>query len=249
MLTRRAFAATAVAAAACAPREEGPIDLARVIARHTEARGGAAALDAVRTMRNDCAVVEPTFSVGGPYIASTDGLMRVDIFADGACVFSEGIDRAGAWDWSQGAEPTPASEAGAAALAHGIEFNLFGLHRFAERGHTLTLEAPEEIDGALYHVIKIVLRDGFETYRYIDPVSWMITRTRDIRAIHPDMDPTETLLQNEYSDFRAANGVLSPFAWVQRDLRTGQVVQTGTVRSLEYNVALTDADFDRVRRA
>jgi hypothetical protein len=247
-MVRRRFLVTAAAASACAPRR-GPLTLEEVIARHTDARGGAAALDAVQTLRNEAAVAEATFNVRGPYIASTEGLMRVDIFADDQCVFSEGIDREGAWSWSPGSEPQPASEAGAAALRHGVEFNVFGLHRFAERGHALSLEGVQEVAGVELHVVKIVMNDGFETYRFIDPATWMIVRSRDVRAFHPDLDATEAPLESAFSDFREVAGVRSPFEWMQRDLRTGEVIQRGTVLSLEYNTPLTDADFSRTRRA
>ena len=243
-MLRRVFILGA-GAAACAPRA---ITLDDVIARHTEARGGAAALDAVRTLRNEAEVVEPSFTVRGPYIASADGLMRVDISLGDECVCSEGIDRAGAWSWQQGGAPEPASPTGSSALRHGIEFNVFGLHRFAERGHTLTLEGVEEFNGTQCHVIKVVMNDGFETYRFIDANTWMMVGSRDVRAVHPDIDATEIVLGNEYSDFRAVDGVTSSFAWLQRNLTTGEVVQTGTVLSLAYNPALTDADFDRNRR-
>lgn len=247
-MVRRKFLVTAAAACACAPRRR-PLTLKEVLARHTEARGGAAALDAVRTLHNEAAVAEATFNVRGPYIANTEGLMRVDIFAADRCVFSEGIDRGGAWSWSEGGAPQPASEAAAAALRHGVEFNVFGLHRFAERGHTLSLEGVEDVAGAELHVVKIVMNDGFETYRFIDPASWMVVRSRDVRAFHPDLDATEAPLESEFSDFREVAGVRSPFEWTQRDLRTGEVIQRGTVLSLEYNTPLRDADFARTRRA
>jgi hypothetical protein len=126
---------------------------------------------------------------------------------------------------------------------------VFGLHRFAERGHTLTPEGMEELNGAPCHVIKVVLNDGFETYRFIDANTWMMIGSRDVRALHPDVDSTEIVLGNEFSDFRAVDGVQSSFAWLQRNLTTGEVVQRGTVLSLAYNPPLTDADFDRNRRA
>lgn len=244
-MLRREFIVGA-GAAACAPRQ---LDLETVLARHTQARGGAAAIDAVRTLRNEAEVVEPSFTVRGPYVASAEGFMRVDIFAGEQCVFSEGIDRAGAWSWQQGGAPEPASQTGSRALQHGIEFNVFGLHRFAERGHTLTLEGAEDFNGTQCHVIKVVLNDGFETYRFIDANTWMMVGSRDVRAVHPDIDATEIVMGNEYSDFRAVDGVTSSFAWLQRNLTTGEVVQTGTVLSLAYNPPLTDADFDRNRRA
>lgn len=246
-VARRGFVLGA-AVTACTPNERA-MDLDAVLARHTQARGGAGALDAVRSLRNEAEVSEPSFTVRGPYIANSDGLMRVDIFAADQCVFSEGIDVAGAWSWQPNGEPQPATPTAQATLRHGVEFNMFGLHRFAERGHTLTLDGMEEVNGVPSHVIKVIFNDGFETYRFIDSATWMMTGSRDVRAVHPDVDPTEILLGNEFSDFRPVNGVQASFAWLQRNLSSGQVVQRGSVLSLAYNVPLAGADFDRGRRA
>ncbi|MGE0045988.1 MAG: hypothetical protein AB7J28_14145 [Hyphomonadaceae bacterium] len=248
-LTRRglvAGGALALALPSCASAQTEELTLDDVLARHTQARGGAAALDAIRNTRNDATIVEPSFTVRGTYIANTDGLMRVDVFAEGQRVFSEGIDAEGAWSRQGGDAPVePASETARAALYHGVEFNLFGLHAFPGRGHAITLEGREAIDGTNYYVLKIVMRDGFETYRYIDPATWLSTRRRDVRALHPDVDPTTRLLETIASDWRPVNGVLSSFAWEQRDVAHDAQVQTGTIHSLEYNAAIPDAAFAR----
>ena len=247
---RRAFlAAGGLLVASCAHGAETPMDLSQVLAIHTNARGGAAALDAIRTLQNEAEIVEPTFTVRGRYIAQADGYVRVDAFANDSCVFSEGIDSGGGWSWQPGRDPQPASTDGEAALRHGVEFNLFDLHRLSERGHALSLDGRQEIEGTSYYVIKIRLNDGFETYRYIDPHSWMVTRARDVRAVHPDVDATERVIESEYSDFRDVSGVVSSFAWLQRDLARDEVVQRGRLLALEYNVALGVDDFSRARRA
>lgn len=242
----RRFFVLASLAAACAPPAAPELTLDDVLRRHAAARGGAAALDAVANTLNVAEVVEPSFSVFGRYIASTQGLMRVDIFVDGARVFSEGIDIDGAWDWpSDLAAPRAASAQGAAALAHGVEFNLFGLHALAQRGHTLTLEGRETIAGIDYHKLKIRLADGFETWRYINPETWLIDRARDLRALHPDVDPTQVTIESEYTDYRPVAGVQSSFRWTQSNVSTGELMQTGTIQQLAYNVAAEALNFAR----
>lgn len=244
-INRRTLLA-ALATSACAKQANDAPTLASILARHTEARGGAAALDAVRNTLNLAEVVEPTFTVLGRYIASTDGPMRVDVFYEGARAFSEGIDADGAWDWDGDAEAAKAASAiGAAALAHGVEFNLFGLHALTRRGHTLTLEGSEQIAGIDYHKIKLRLADGFETWRYINPDTFMIDRARDLRALHPDVDPTEIIIESAYTDFRAVNGVVTPFRWLQRNIASGEEMQTGVIQRLDYNVGAEALNFAR----
>lgn len=243
---RTLLAALGVAGCASTEVEGDTPSLAYILDRHAQARGGAAALDAVRNTLNIAEVVEPTFSVLGRYIASTEGLMRVDVFYNGERAFSEGIDTSGAWDWDSDAEaPKPASATGAAALAHGIEFNLFGLHALPRRGHTLTLQGRETISGTNYHKIKLRLADGFETWRYINPDTWLIDRARDVRALHPDVDPTQVTIESEYTDHRPVSGVLTAFHWTQRNVGTGEEMQTGAIQRLEYNVAADSLNFSR----
>ncbi len=231
---RSAAALVTALAISCAPKPSDP--LAAIIAQHTEARGGAAAIEAVRNVRTKVEIVEPTFQVTGDYRA-TEGRMRIDVYADGRRVFSEGVDASGAWQQPGADAPiSDASEAGKAALLHGIESNLFGLHQLAERGNRLSLEDGEVLDGVAFRVIKVTMADGFETYLYINPQTSMIERRRDVRALHPDADPATKLIENQYSDFRKSCGVMNSFASRQVDVRTGEELQTTRVVEQRCNL-------------
>lgn len=250
MIDRRAFVTVltlggcASATQALSSTSDDPT-LDQVLARNAAARGGVRALDAIHNTLNIAQVTEPGFTVTGRYIAA-DGRMRIDIFYNGHRAVSEGVDADGAWNWDGGkVAPQAESNAGAAALRHGIEFNLFGLHAFARRGHTLTLEGRETIGALNYYKIKVRLADGFETWRYINPTTWLIDHTRDVRPLHPDVDPTPVTIDTENTDFRAVAGVLTPFHWVQRNVGTGAEMQTGQIQRLEYNVPADMLNFAR----
>lgn len=231
-----ALAASAAAlTAACTSAPANPLD--ETIRRHTEARGGAAAIDAVKNIRTEVEVIEPGFTVTGDYRAR-DGAMRIDIYADGVRVFSEGVYEGRSWQQGgAGAPVTATSDAGRAALLHGIEFNLFGLHQLEARGHALSLEGEETVDGAAYKVVKVTLGDGFETYLYINQQTSMLERRRDIRALHPDADPTEKLIENLYFDFTDYCGVLSPASSRQIDVRTGEELQRTRIIKQDCNLS------------
>ena len=112
--------------------------------------------------------------------------MRIDVLAGGKRVWSEGLDAAGGWAWPGGDPAAEPESAGGVKppLKHGVEFNLYGLHRYAERGHHLTLDGRETLDGTDYHVCRIDLADGFRDlslYRRQD----LDDRTRPGRAGHP----------------------------------------------------------------
>lgn len=215
-----------------------------IVQRHVKARGGAAALDAVTSMDTTIDIEEGGNSLNARYRATTGNRMRIDVHVKGARVWSEGIDADGAWEGPPG-KPEPSPPAGAAALQHGVIFNLIGLHRLPALGHSLSPDGEETVAGTRYHVIKVTLKDGFETFLYIDPATWMIARRRDVRALHPAADPTTKLLENFFEDFRPVSGVMTSFRSSQIDVKAGTVLQTTTVKSLTYNPALDEAVFAR----
>lgn len=172
--------------------------------------------------------------------------MRIDVFANDTRVYSEGYDGKRAWQLPQDAEhATDASPSGAAALRHGLELptNLRGLHEMRARGHQLRLRGRELVDGTNYHVVELRLDDGFSTYLYVNPSTYLIDRMRDIRALHPDADPMTRWIEQRYEDFRTVNGTMLAFKSSQVDLRTGQVMQTTTVLEVTTNPPLTEATF------
>ena len=230
-------AMAAVGCVSCATANKPISALDDLLARHAAARSGEAAIEAIDNIRTRVEIVEPSFTVIGDYRAR-EANMRIDIYAENARVFSEGIDADGSWQQNGDGEPvTGTSAAGGAALLHGIEFNLFGLHQLAARGHSLSLLNDETIDGLAYKVVKIVLSDGFETYIYLNPVTAMVERRRDVRALHPDADPTTKLIENQYFDFTEFCGVLFPASSRQIDVMTGEELQRTKILSQDCNLA------------
>lgn len=233
--------------AGCSTPEK--MTLSNVIARHAEARGGVKTLDAIENTLNIATVAEPSFGeVSGRYIASKSPMMRIDVYYGGDRVFSEGIDADGEWQWAGDAPaPSPSSEVAvnSGALRHGIIFNLYGLHALTTQGHKVELKGREEIDGVSYFALKVTLDDGFETWRYVNPTTWMIDYGRDFRPLHPDVDPTPVWIQTKYKDFRPVGGVLSSFRWTTTNLDTGELMQTGVIHRLEYNAAADQLNFPR----
>jgi hypothetical protein len=224
---------------ACAGTPAGP-DLDSLVAANVRARGGADAIGRVETFESDLRIEEPTFAVDGRYVATRDGRMRIDVSMDGTRVFTEALDHARSWSWSPDEGVSEGSPQGSAALRHGIEFpfKLFGLHEMASRGHRLELQAREVVDGIDYHVLRLTLDDGFQVTYYVHPESWLIERERTRRALHVDVDPTPEWIETVYSDYRPVGGVLYPFKQMERQLTTGKVLSTGTVREIRINPPL-----------
>ena len=224
--------------------------LQEVVDRHVRARGGAAALDRVRSCLIELDISERGQTIHGRYAADAAGLVRIDIYAGGALVYREGVDARGVWLWPQDSEAPRASEAtGAAnALLHGAENHLFGLHRFAERGHRLRLMPAERIEGVEYPVIKVVYRTGHTSYFYVDPQTWLIVRRRDLRAYHPDVDSTEQRIETLFSDFQSVDGVVASHHDVDREIGSGVILASHQVTRRILNPRLPEGVFDRSYR-
>lgn len=226
----------------------GATTLQEVIDHNTTAMGGREAIEAVQSVAVDLHIVDPDFTADGTYYAARPGKMRINIKADGKVVYVEAFDGERGWQWNGKDEATDESAKGTAALRHGVELpgHLFGLHEVAQRGHRLELTGREMIDGTDYYVLRLTLKDSYVTALYVDPDSWLVTRRRDVRPLHVDIDPTPTTIEQKMTDFRKVSGVLFSFANTETDLKTGKVLETTTVRAITVNPKIDEARFEKL---
>ena len=245
-----ALAASARVGQASIVKTDASPSLARVIRRHTDARGGAKKLDAVHAMSSDVTITEKGSALQGHYSCNDSPAWQIDVYADGKHVFCEGLDQKGPWLWPVGDSAAHDAVADARKTGiQGIEFNLYGLHRFPSRGHVLSLDGRELLDGVDYYVVRVVMKDSYETYLYINPTSWMIDRRRDFRAFHPDIDPKKAYAEKRYGDFRKVDGIVSAFSEKQVNWKTGEEVNSTVVRGMAYNPQFRSGELTRSYRA
>jgi hypothetical protein len=221
--------------AAC---QRASLTVDQVIEQNTKAMGGRAAIEAVKSIEVELHIVDPDFEVDGRYRAARPGRMRIDVLAHGKHVYTEAFDGDRGWQWKgKGAAIEEEYAEATAALRHGVELpgKLVGLHELRQRGHQVDLAGRERIDGIDYYALRITMNDGSATTLYVDARNWLITRRRDVRPLHVDIDPTPTTIESRFSDFRKVGGVLFAFASTDTDLATRDVLETTTVRSITVN--------------
>ncbi len=222
------------------------LSLEEVLSRHTAARGGAAALDAIDSETVDLELTEKGSTVQAKYRATKDPFFRIDIYDKGKHVFCEGMDADGPWIWP-GDKPQPQQsvpDARKTAL-QGITFNLYGLHAFPKLGDRLALSGRERIEGVDFYVIEASLQDSYQTFLYVDPQTWMILRRRDFRSFHPDLDTTKKYIETQYTDFRTTSGVRSAYLQHTVDLKSGDITSVAVTKKLVYNPGDPKAVFAR----
>jgi len=227
---------------------EKPLSVDDLVDRNVNAMGGAAALHAVQSVKIDLHIVDPGFEVNGSYYAARPGKMRIDITAGGKHVYTEAFNGNRGWQWKGEGDPVAESAKATAALRHGVELpgNLFGLDEVRQRGAKLELVGREHVDGINYYLLNISLADGYSTTLYIDPNTWFITRRRDVRPLHVDIDPTPTSIERRSSDFRQVEGVMFPFASLELDLKSGKELERATINSITLNPPIEPSFFDRL---
>jgi hypothetical protein len=231
------FSATSFAREAADPKY--------IVANVTQAAGGLDAAQKVHALEYRLHIKEATYEADGIYLVDREGRMRIDVYADGKRVFTECYDGKTGWEMDAAGVATKISDAGSAALWHGTQFpgQILDLSELPAHGHRISAVGRDKIDNADYDVLRLTMSDGFETYRYIDRSSHLITRGRDFRAPHPDIDPKKITLETVWSDFRSVDGVLRPFISTEFDLKSGKWIQTATANSIRSIPELASSIF------
>jgi hypothetical protein len=245
-MRRRTFVTGMLAALLPSVARAANLSLDEIIARHTKARGGRAALDAISAEFVDQDITENGSTVNAHYLCAKQPAFRIDIYAKGKHTFCEGLDAKGPWIWPQ-AQPAARDGVadGAKSAIQGIQFNLYGLHAFPGMGNRLSLEGRQTISGTGYYVIGVNMQGSYQTYLYLDPKTFLVMRRRDDRAPHPDLNATRKYLETQYFDFRPVSGVMAAFTQHQVDLASGAVTQTISCRNIAYNPPVPPGQLDR----
>ena len=233
--------------AACHAQSDS-VSLDEIIERNTGAMGGRGAIEAVQSIQIELHIKDPSFEVDGTYYAMRPGKMRIDVSAQGKHVFTEAFDGQNGWQWEGKGEQKAATEKATAALRHGVELpgKLFGLYELRARGHKMKSIGREQIEGVNYYVLQLILNDGAAISLYVDPNSWLVTRRRDVRPLHVDVDPTPTTIEQVSSDFHDVEGVKFPFATAEMDLNTGKLLESTITKSVKINPTLPPTLFDKL---
>ncbi len=223
--------------AACAP--SSPVD--EIIASHLDARGGKERIQALHSIRHT-----GTATASGGRVARVvrevkrPGLFRLEFSSQGTTsVFAN--DGETGWQVAplQGQfEPramTPDTDAAGGVDQRDIEGPLVD---WREKGHVVELVGRETLPGGEAFKLKITLEDGAIRYDYVDVASRQVVRSDVTRMIRGR--PVE--LQNTFSDFRKAGGIVFPHLIETRAKGRPEVIRI-EVETIELDPDLEDARF------
>ncbi len=218
----------------------------RCLACHDSA-AGEPTLRRVRQLEYRIEIKEAGATLRGRYRATRDGRMRIDVFAEGTRVYSEGWDGRQGWQQPQDAsEPIGSTAEAAAALRRGVAQpgHLWTLADMPRNGHTLKLLGRELVGGTRYYVVRLTLADGFRSWYLVDPTTCLIARKRDFRAFHPDQDPSQKWVESVFDEFRTVGGITKPYRTRDVDRASGKTMSTTRVLEIAVDPAF---DPERMR--
>lgn len=223
------------------------MEIATLIEKHTTALGGLDALNAIRTMRFRGRMVEPKFTLDDFNVIRMKPHFQKVWIPVGEGYFAEGYNGEYAWEKPVAdAHGHIVEGAPADALRHGMELPgvMRPLVEFLARGNMLELVNEGEVEGRWMYLLRATLTDGFVKAYYMDAETFLITRSRDVRAFHPSVDMAENHIEAVMSDFRAVDGVMIAFRESQRDWVTGEALGELTWREVEINGEMGEGEFE-----
>lgn len=231
---RIALALIVSIAASAAPAQ----DAADLIAKNLAARGGAAKLKAIQSMRVTRTVGTPFSNVKVVMLRQRPNLLRIEQTPPGRPTTARIITPAGAWDETpQGwvARPAPV-----VAEALDIDADIDGfLVDYVEKGHRAEYLGLEPVGGKPAHHLKFTLKSGAERHVYLDPVTFLERRHTGTFTL-PNNSKVKVIL--DFSDWRDVGGVKFPFAIDEDRDAMGQTYAI-YVESIELDVPIDAAKF------
>src|SRR6266536_4833430 len=164
------LAAAALLAAPAQPAKTLTVD--EIVARSIEARGGAAKLAAIQSIRLTGKVVFGGGSIEAAFglLVKRPGMIRSETTLQGLTAV-EAYDGTEGWSMQpfQGRrdpQKTPAENL--KSVAQQADFD-GPLVRWKEKGHRVEYLGTEDVDGTLAHKLRVNLKDGDGKYLYLDP--------------------------------------------------------------------------------
>jgi len=238
------LAVIALVLTSCA-QDPPEMNLELLLERHGAARGGATAIESIRSIELTVEIIEPEFTLAGQYIATRDQWMRVGVYADGARVFTEALGPDGGWQMFDDGTVADLSPDGKDALLRGVASNLYGLHELPGLGYQLAFLGSTVRHDQLYWEIEQTSPDGFAQRLFLDKKTYLIASKVETSALHPDLDSDKTYQETFFSNYRDEKGVLIARRSVKKNIKTGDIMQEATVTRVSLNIEPEQARFER----
>ena len=212
-----------------------------LVAKNTEAKGGAQALAAVTSLKlqGKMVVNSGRLELGYIVIKKRPNAVREETTL-------QGMTRIDAYDGTEGwkispfqgrKDPEKTSADDAKALLEDAEID-GPLINWKEKGSTVEYLGTEDVDGTLAHKLRVVRKNGDINYVYLDPDHFL-----EIRIVTQRMqNGAQVEIETDLGDYEKINGVFFPFS-VEGGPKGDTDKQKIVFEKAEANTPIDDATF------
>jgi len=167
---------------------------------------------------------------------------RIEVFLPDGGSYTEGYDGKQAWELTEivfGRKD--------AALRHGGEWPnpLKSIKDFLERGNSGDYLGVEEYREKNYHKMKLIQKDGFERYYYIDLETFLIRYGLDVRPLHPQEN--KKYIETEFTNYQEIDGVKFPMISYERDLDKNEILTSIKWDKMYLNPKFDGDTFEKLK--
>jgi hypothetical protein len=213
-----------------------------LVAKNLEAKGGAAALEAIKTIRFEGRLLINQGQVELKYAETKKrpGKVRTDAILQGMTLVQ-------AYNGTSGwkiypiygrKDPEKMSDDEAKSLVEEAEIG-GPLENWKAEGKTVTYLGTEDVEGTAAHKLKVVRKNGDISYVYLDPDFFLEIRVIDQRTEQGAQVEVET----DLGDYEKINGVYFPFS-IEAGGKGSTDKQTTIIEKGEANIPVDDAIFE-----
>ena len=214
--------------------------LETVLAKHYEALGGLAKLQAVQTMRITGKMAMGPAQIPMVLELKRPASLRMDIDFQGNKLIQAYDGKTG---WSinpfasakKTAEPMTPDELKEMAVQADFDGVLVD---WKAKGHTVELQGKESADGSDAYKLKVTLKNGDTIYIFLDTDSYLSVKEAAKHTIRGAEMETETLL----GDYKEVAGIMRPYS-MEAGAKGSPQRQKITLDKIEVNVPVDDARF------
>jgi hypothetical protein len=182
-----------------------------LVAKNLAAKGGAAALNAIQTIRFEgrMLVNQGQIELAYTQVKKQPGKVRTNAVLQGMTVV-QAYDNSNGWKiypFQGRKDPEKMSSDEAKSLVEDAEIG-GPLVDWKAQGKTVTYLGTEDVEGTAAHKLKIVRKNGDVSYVYLDPDYFLEIRTLDQHTEQGAKVEVET----DLGDYEKVNGVFFPFS-------------------------------------
>ena len=218
-------------------RASQALSVQQIVAKHIDAIGGQRKLARIQSIQtsmivNERGVLHPLFAD-----RKRPNLLRVRMMHGGELVFTEVYTGTRSWEGAPGKELCKPDSAATGATRHAAEqFDdpLVSAMALAAGAH---LAGQVRLGGRDVYQIDITERDGSQGSYFVDSQSFLLSRVRSRRPLHPN-EPVR-LIELVLDDYRPVSGVLFAFRSIEREVETGEPLTVSLTLWAEANVPIS----------